>query len=238
LRYKIIKDCDFKDNKEFEVEVQQKPRLKRMANILSKYINKDIVLLEYGCGDATSIEFIKNKMKDYKINFILADVHDNRICHKDKKFLKVDIHCSKLELENESIDIIFTSEVLEHVYNFTLTMKEFHRVLKKDGIIIISTPNFNHIKVKMNHFLFGKIDRLGGTMGDGGHRNFITQEFFRHFIKGYFEILEESGDIDLLPISNLFPRMQRLLKHRYYLYRENSKLNPLSYQYIRVIKKI
>ena len=189
-----------------------------------------------GGGDGTATKLLQEYFP--KSQIIIADIEDYRKVMRDSRFIKVDINCSKLDLDDSSIDIIFTSEVLEHVYNLTLVMKEFHRVLKKDGIIVMSTPNFNHIKVKMNHFLFGKIDRLGGTMGDGGHRNFITQEFFRHFIKGYFEILEESGDVDLFPISNLLPGMQRLLKHRYYLYRENPKLNFLSYQYIRVIKRV
>ena len=213
------------------------PRFKRMLELVDKYKSSDnFRLLEYGGGDGTATELLQKKFPSSEI--IIADIDDYRKVMKQNKFIKIDPNCSTLDLEDGSIDMIFTSEVLEHVYNLTLTMKEFHRVLKKDGVIVMSTPNFNHFKVKINHFLFGKIDRLGGTMGDGGHRNFITQEFFRHFIKGYFEILEESGDIDLLPVSNLLPGMQRLLKHRYYLYRENNKLNPLSYQYIRVIKKI
>jgi ubiquinone/menaquinone biosynthesis C-methylase UbiE len=156
---------------------------------------------------------------------------------KDNKFLKIDPNNSTIALDDKSIDIIFTSEVLEHVYNLTQVMNEFHRVLKDNGVIVMSTPNFNHFKVKINHLLFGKIDRLGGTMGDGGHRNFLTQEFFRHFVKDYFDIIEESGDIDLLPVSNLLPFMQKILQKRYYYYRENNKLNKLSYQYLRVLRK-
>lgn len=235
--FRIIKSTDFSDDREFEIEVQQKPRLKHMMNMLVPHIKNDISLLEYGCGDGFSVELMSNKFKDNNINFILSDVEDNRMYHKDKQFLNINPNNSIINLEDKSVDMIFTSEVLEHVYNLTQVMNEFYRVLKDDGVIIISTPNFNHFKVKMNHFLFGKIDRLGGTMGDGGHRNFITQEFFRHFIKDYFKIIEENGDIDFLPISNLLPGMQRVLKKRYYLHRENSKLNKLSYNYLRVLKK-
>lgn len=53
-----------------------------------------------------------------------------------------DIEIDKLNHMDESIDFITMNAVIEHIYNPSNILNECYRVLKKDGIIIIRTPNF------------------------------------------------------------------------------------------------
>jgi ubiquinone/menaquinone biosynthesis C-methylase UbiE len=47
----------------------------------------------------------------------------------------------RLALEDNSVDVITSFETIEHVSNDRALLNEFHRVLRPDGVLIISTPN-------------------------------------------------------------------------------------------------
>lgn len=55
---------------------------------------------------------------------------------------KVDILCkaTAIDASAEAYDTVFCTQVMEHVDNSELMMKECNRVLKKDGIFILSVP--------------------------------------------------------------------------------------------------
>ena len=45
-----------------------------------------------------------------------------------------------IPFENETFDVVYTSHVLEHVSNETLSLEEMKRVLKANGVLIIGVP--------------------------------------------------------------------------------------------------
>lgn len=49
-------------------------------------------------------------------------------------------------------DAIVCSEVLEHVWDLRIVHKEAKRLLKRDGLYVISTPNFNWLQNHLEHF--------------------------------------------------------------------------------------
>jgi len=49
--------------------------------------------------------------------------------------------CSRLSLASDSLDGIVCFEVIEHLEKQTSLLEESHRVLKADGLLMISTPN-------------------------------------------------------------------------------------------------
>ena len=46
---------------------------------------------------------------------------------------------------DESVDKIMCFEVIEHLKNYKVILKEFHRILKKDGELRLSTNNVNSL---------------------------------------------------------------------------------------------
>ena len=46
-----------------------------------------------------------------------------------------------LPLKNNSFDVALSFEVIEHIDNFNSYLDGIHRILKKGGVLIISTPN-------------------------------------------------------------------------------------------------
>lgn len=55
------------------------------------------------------------------------------------KFQTMD--ASKISFPDNSFDCVVSFETIEHVSNYKNVIKEFHRVLKNDAVLIISTPN-------------------------------------------------------------------------------------------------
>ena len=60
----------------------------------------------------------------------------------------------RLPIESNSIDYILCQEGIEHIPNQLNALKEFNRVLKNEGILLITTPNYSHIRARLSHFLF------------------------------------------------------------------------------------
>ena len=113
----------------------------------SKRFTRDIVdiakdkkiLLDIGCGTGLNANFLKEK--GYEIYGI--DVSKIAIDKFNKKGFKgkiMDIS-QELEFEENFFDVIFASEVIEHVSYTEGFLKEIKRVLKPGGILYLSTPN-------------------------------------------------------------------------------------------------
>ncbi|CAD5937982.1 tetratricopeptide repeat protein [Planktothrix agardhii] len=62
--------------------------------------------------------------------------------YQDKSNLKFIVgQCNSIPLPNESIDVVVSFETIEHHDQHEEMMQEIQRVLKKDGILVISSPN-------------------------------------------------------------------------------------------------
>ncbi len=85
-------------------------------------------LLDVGCGDKPYLEIFKNRISSY----IGLDLKGG------------DIQRSALDLPfpKNSFDTILCTQVMEHVSDPELMIKEFHRVLKKGGFVILTMPLF------------------------------------------------------------------------------------------------
>ncbi len=102
--------------------------------IISKHLTRDNYarLLDYGSEDSPYRYLYGPKVTDY----IRADIPDS--CH----YFDIDINIvpgEPLPLKSGSIDIVLSTQVLEHVEDYMGYLKEANRVLKDDGLIILST---------------------------------------------------------------------------------------------------
>jgi SAM-dependent methyltransferase len=59
-----------------------------------------------------------------------------------------------LPVEDQSMDYIICEEGIEHVPNQIQVMQEFNRVLKDGGTLLLTTPNYSHIRCRISRFLF------------------------------------------------------------------------------------
>lgn len=137
----------------------EKIRLKKMIRV--SRLNKNDIILDLGCGEGFLISLLP------QINRIVGIDISQIALKKAKKILnnKPNIQlkwgdAQKLNIPNESFDKIFCSETLEHLPNPRKAMKEIHRLLKKDGLAIISVPDEKRIQFIMRMIKFFFLDKL------------------------------------------------------------------------------
>ncbi|MGX2030816.1 class I SAM-dependent methyltransferase [Methylocaldum gracile] len=112
-------------------------------DFFSRYISNQSVLLDLGAGWG---EFSKNIQAGQKFAMDLNPECGRRI-DGYAKFLHQDC-ATTWPLGNESLDVVFTSNFLEHLPSksaIEATLDEAFRCLKKDGIIICLGPNIRYV---------------------------------------------------------------------------------------------
>lgn len=118
----------------FSSRIEDNERAFKNINKLLKFLGeKEILsgsrLLDLGSGDKS---FYKVCLR-YGINVEEIDGASEEI----------DFEKDKLPYNDNTFDYVFFCAVIEHLYDANLILQEIFRVLKKNGILIIITPNFS-----------------------------------------------------------------------------------------------
>lgn len=113
-----------------------------------KYLRESDVVLDIGCGNGQSTLKAAKKVK----KIIGIDVDDKELAKakseaqglkiKNVKFLKSTAE-EKFDFGDKTFDKVLFFDVLEHLENQELALSEIWRVLKKDGLLLLSVPNKN-----------------------------------------------------------------------------------------------
>jgi SAM-dependent methyltransferase len=175
-------------------------RLRRSVELLG--IEKNDRILNVGCKDAWLEELAKGRCKEIigiDINTEAISRNNKKIKNKTVRFLRVDI-TEKTPFKNRSFDKVCFLDVIEHLPQGTevKALKEINRVLKNDGVLILSTPNNN---------LFCKFTDPGYWVL--GHRHYDS-DFIRDMLKKsnfeveHFEIGGKLIESLTLPFFALF----------------------------------
>jgi len=91
-------------------------------------------LLDFGCGAKPYKTLFTNVE-----NYIGLDIENEGHDHKNED-IDILYDGKEIPFDKEVFDSILTSEVLEHVPNVDACLKEFYRVLKPNGKILITVP--------------------------------------------------------------------------------------------------
>jgi 2-polyprenyl-3-methyl-5-hydroxy-6-metoxy-1,4-benzoquinol methylase len=140
--------CGLEKNKDMDIEEYAKRKQfynRDIPKLLLKYVSKEcwISYLDLGCGDG-SLLYAMNKKRFFDNKIVYAvDLSENRI-NLVKKINKnficyVEDACSIKNIQNGSIDFLVSEQVIEHVKNDEAMIKEISRLLKKDGVVYLST---------------------------------------------------------------------------------------------------
>lgn len=124
-----------------------KRKLKQHARIEAK---SQFRLLEVGCGPGYFLRCFEKWFP--KCELVGLDIDQKLIEHAQKylrktKLIKHDGH--KLPFDANTFDVLCSLQCIEHLETPESFFKEANRVLKKDGFLIISTPNPTGIPAKI-----------------------------------------------------------------------------------------
>jgi SAM-dependent methyltransferase len=111
---------------------------------LAREISKDKIVLDIACGEGYG-SFLMSEVASYVYG---VDIDDGTIKHAKNKYEETKNNlCYKTGSTNEiplpdnSVDVAVSFETIEHHDAHEQMMKEIKRVLKADGIFIISSPD-------------------------------------------------------------------------------------------------
>lgn len=137
----------------------EKRRLKKIIQV--SHLNKNDTLLDLGCGEGFLISFLPNLKRIVGVDISEIALKRAKKILKDKPDVQLIWgNAQKLNIPGKSFDKIICSETLEHLPYPRKTMQEIHRLLKKNGLTIISVPDEKRIQfiMKMANFFF--LDKL------------------------------------------------------------------------------
>jgi SAM-dependent methyltransferase len=189
-------------------------------------------LLDFGCGDASKIgPWAKARNLDYTG----IDVSDTAIeMARTRGFdaRRVD-DASRLPFEDECFDVIICLEVLEHLFLPHLALKEFWRLLRPKGIVIVSVPNTAYWRLRLDMLLIGRWNPNGDAHSleqpwrDPHIRFFNVRILRRMFLEcGFPRVLVRGVNGHFLGSLPLLNRFIRTDKPASLLYRWLERLHP------------
>lgn len=210
---------------------------------------KDKVVLDAACGTGYGSNILAKSAK----SVLGIDISKNTITENIKNFsdaknLKFEVmDVSKISIPDNSIDVIVSFETIEHLKEDKINsmLNEFHRVLKKEGMLIVSTPDVRNYS--LNYFIHS----------NGYHLTEFNFMEFKNILSKKFHIIEEYyQDQSLQPLRKFltalmvnrffavfFQKIWRGIKSVFFYevevkkYTEDLKQNTIPMYNILVLKK-
>lgn len=197
----------WKDLKPFgNYKMQRVIEILKQLNTITKKV-KNPKILDFGCGDGRSVpvwgllgeahgfDLSEDAMKVASLNFPTFNFKFGDACNSD--------------YANGFYDIVISQEVIEHIIDQEKYISECHKLLKKDGFLILTTPN---------KFYF---DRLkGGNYSKQPIENIIDANQLKLFVSkqfkiiSFYSIINAKGDFGIYKIINskVFKAIIKILK--------------------------
>lgn len=190
------------ENKSLDYGVSH-TRLKRILSLIGK--EPGMKVLEIGCAAGRLGREIK------KLGHYVAGVEISELAANEAKKVLDQVYFFDIENEwpteilRQKFDLIVMPEILEHTFDPVYILKMASVILKPQGEIIITTPNFLAWTNRLR-FLFGFFKYEKEGMFDFGHIRWFTYPYLK-------QALKESGFTIKAEKHIIFPgKLTRILK--------------------------
>jgi len=139
-RANIFQDLEITEE---EKRLMTGSNLRRRLHIVERFLNGQEIssILDVGCGRGIIGGYILRRYP-CKVNGI--DISESDLKSAVERGLdvkKVDIDVEKFPYPDDTFDAVLFLEVIEHLRNYHHALNEVNRVLRRGGILVLSTPN-------------------------------------------------------------------------------------------------
>lgn len=174
---------------------------KYLVDFLMQHIEDgDENVIDFGSGDGY---FSKAISKLRQKNVINVEPAENLHAFYAEK-----PHVSLTEIDKNSVDVIYSLNVLEHIEDDYKTVQEFHRVLKKGGKVLLYLPAFEVLyslfDKSVGHYrryTLKDVKRLFGN-GEMWHIEKVRYaDFMGFFVSIVFKMLPNKGKLSAVSVS-------------------------------------
>ncbi|MET0917845.1 MAG: class I SAM-dependent methyltransferase [Burkholderiales bacterium] len=151
----------------------------------ARFFDNGETILDVGCGPGYLAEYL-TKQKNCLVVGVeqdprLAEIA-RRVC---AQVHEVDLETEGLRNIQGKFTAIFFGDVIEHVRNAPDLLRQASELLEVGGRVIVSTPNFVHIKNRVR-VLFGSFEYRDAGLLDRTHVHFYTK-------RTLYGLLNEAG---------------------------------------------
>lgn len=170
------------------------PKIGERVEKGARFVPKINRLLDVGCGDGVIAYFVKDKVKElYGIDNSKQALLEAKNVGIRTKLVNLDTQ--KIPYAANFFDAVTCFDVIEHVYDPQKLVDNIYSVLKKQGTLILSTPNIrfsDHIYTLLVKGVFPKTS-LDPQLYDGGHIHFFTYKDIHRLLKkaGFSKVIDE-----------------------------------------------
>ena len=114
------------------------------AQLLS--LPKDAAILEVGCGDGSfTRNLAQHSTRVTAVDISASQIERNARAHPEIKFLQHDV-ARPFPFASAAFDVIWCSEVLEHLFDPGFALAEMRRVLAPGGRLLVTVPYHGRFK--------------------------------------------------------------------------------------------
>jgi len=179
--------------------------------VLPGFFQKGEHVLDLACGDGTVASFLQEKLN---IKVIGVDISNTAIKQAGKNGVEAYVVDAEgnLPFKDNTFDVVFWGDNIEHLFDPFQTLKEIKRVLKSDGRLVLSCPNMGYWRYRLYYFLNGQLpdtEWTGLPPWAWSHIRFFNISILKLFLKeaGFKKITKVVGvskrkiDQSLLNIS-------------------------------------
>tara|TARA_Y100000768_G_scaffold521_1_gene394 strand:+ start:29097 stop:29888 length:792 start_codon:yes stop_codon:yes gene_type:complete len=160
-----------------------------VSKITSKYLPKNSVVVEGGCGRANHVYALKKN----GYNAIGIDFAPETVSFVNKHFTELDVRLGdvmQLDLESQSVDAYWSLGVIEHFFSgYKEIAEETNRILKKKGYIFLTFPSMNILR------------KIKAKLGLYPIYNDLDKEYFYQFALDPDQVISQFKDLDFDLIS-------------------------------------
>jgi SAM-dependent methyltransferase len=189
---------------------------------LSKWLNKNVNILDIGCGDGQILTSLAKKKHG---NFIGIEL-ENKALQRAKQNNKIEVLSTNIfnYFPNIKFDMIICNHSFEHIHNPLFLIKHVNYLLKNDGVFYINIPNANSFQFHFfrskwlhldppYHLHIPNISKFSLILEDNG---FIIKKINHfNFIQNISSFILSFGNF----FFKLFNKLFNILKNPYPIYK-------------------
>ena len=152
-------------------------------------LSAEAEILDAGCGEGVLVE--EYAIKGYHIKGIDLNYASDFVIQAD---------VLNIPFSDKSFDVVLLLDVFEHLsfLDQPKVLKEIHRVLKRDGYLLLSVPNLSHLASRIQFSVFGRFNRTDIEENHVGERPISENRDLLQANR--FAIEKEAGITLTLPI--------------------------------------
>lgn len=170
-----------------------------LRTLKKQMVGNTISVLDAGCGHGYFTYFLKKKgYHVVGVDISYKAIEKARASCPEIEF-KVCSLSDRLPFENNTFDVVWSTEVIEHIYDVYTYIREINRVLKPKGLFVLTTPYHGLIK-NLAIALFSYDKHFCNI--EGGHIRFFSNRCLEGLFERFgFKVIEKKYIGRVWPVS-------------------------------------